>query len=73
MGFSFLSIVELIYFASLRPYYEHIRYYQSHRKAIRHIFRKVQRTFGFGDDPTSPVPPKADEINENRIFYPYLE
>lgn len=71
MGFSVFSIVELLYFMSLRPYYEHIRYYHSHRMAILEIFSKTLQCFGLKKKAANSTGIKAND--EKQIVYPYVD
>lgn len=72
MGFSLVSIVEIIYFMSLRPYYAHMRHYQSHRGAIRQLWQKLKQSLGFKKEPVCPVRMQAIPANKI-IIYPRIE
>lgn len=71
LGFSVLSIIEILYFMLMRPYFEHIRYYQSHRMAVWQILRKTLQCFGFKKKPANTTAIEA--IDEKQIIYPYID
>lgn len=72
MGFSFFSIIELVYFMSVRPYYENIRIHRKQDQAVQHIVHRLKENVGVKDKPVKVKSTKIKSIDD-RIFYPYLE
>lgn len=71
MGFSVVSIIELVYFMSLRPYYNSMRFSEKRGKRIRRFFQRFRPNMRFRKKiDTISVQPKE---HVDRIIYPYLE
>lgn len=71
MGFSFVSVIELVYFMSLRPYFNHLRFSEKRNKVMRHLYHRFRTNLRLKKKLPDPV--KVKEIKNDRILYPYLE
>lgn len=80
MGFSVVSILEIIYFVTLRPYYKYVKHMKNNKKmivgtakkptaAVLHGFGKYRRRHQL----TRVKPLMLDEMKNDRIFYPSLK
>lgn len=70
MGFSFVSLIELFYFMSLRPYSNYIRISHNRERAFGHVFNKF-RNFRFTRK-DAKKPQKQIEKMERNVVFPYV-
>lgn len=42
MGFSVFSIIEIVYFLSIRPYFRYLRDNENYRQTLQHLTQRLQ-------------------------------
>lgn len=62
MGFSCISVIEMFYFISIRPYFNYIRFSNKRRKLMMRVIRKMDK---LRRKKRSPIILKKVQINSN--------
>ncbi|XP_031626094.1 pickpocket protein 28-like isoform X2 [Contarinia nasturtii] len=70
MGFSVISVIELFYFMSIRPYCNYLRISESRRRTFRKFFHKIRNRFGRKSDKVSK---SIVAKHVNHPVFPYID
>lgn len=71
MGFSVISISELLYFMTIRPYCNYIRISEKRRRTFGRIFRKVRNLRLKKKSEIIPNAPATKHVDS--VVFPYVD
>lgn len=73
MGFSFISVIEMFYFISIRPYCSYIRLKKRRKELMAQLIAKVDNMRMKRDSPITISTVDTDMNFENSLPRPYLD